>query len=120
MLVIDDVYRLTAQKRARWRDLTHNSVQTILIVERSLPSEVITNIRAALGAAPLLSLGPLSIAAVERYFVECSSAFGLGWNKTEIRGIARSTNGIPLTMRMTLEAAIGVRTSVQRQLIVQR
>lgn len=106
VLVIDDVYHLTPQRRTRWRELTRNGVQMVTIVERSLATEGVAIIRAALGSAPLLSLGPLSLAAAERYFVECSKAFGLRWNASEVRGTARSTGGVPLTMRMTVDAAI--------------
>lgn len=106
VLVIDDVCRLTPQKQTRWRELTQNGVQVVLIVERSVPSEMLSIIRASLGAAPLLSIGPLSPRATREYVIECSKRFGLGWNPTEIHGTARSTGGIPLTMRTTLDAAI--------------
>lgn len=106
VLVIDNVCRLTPQKRTRWRELTQNGVQVILIVERSVPSEMLLILRAALGAAPLLSVGPLAPGAAREYFIECSKRFGLGWTPNEIHGTARSTGGIPLMMRTTIDASL--------------
>src|SRR5207244_876055 len=61
VLVIDDVSRLSAQKRAWLRELTRNGVQIIVVVERSLPSDALAMIRASLEAAPLLSAARVSL-----------------------------------------------------------
>ena len=108
VLVVDDVVHLTAQRVRCLRELVRTlQCQTIVIVESSMPPDEIARLRAALGAARLLRLGPLSRRAVEQYFSESVRTLGLNWSSDEIRGTARATHGHPLTMHTTLEGVIG-------------
>jgi hypothetical protein len=108
VLVVDDITHVTAPRLRFFRELVRTGrCQIIVIVERSTRLEEIDRLRAVLGAAPLIHLGSLGPRMAERYFSLAALEHGLGWTVHEIRGTARSTHGHPLTMRMTLELAIG-------------
>jgi hypothetical protein len=51
-------------------------------------------------------VGPLSIASVNQYLREAGRACGLLWREDEVVGLAKSTHGVPLIMRLTLEMGI--------------
>jgi hypothetical protein len=107
VVVIDDVVCVTAQRLRSLRELVRaHRCQIIVIVERSVPSSDVTRLRAALGAARLVCLGPLSRGATERYFSLAVREHRLEWTLDEIRSTARSTHGHPLIMRATLGAAV--------------
>jgi hypothetical protein len=110
VVVIDDVIQITPQRLRTFRGLVRaHRCQVIVIVERSVPSFDVTRLRAALDAASLLRLGPLSRSATERYVSLAARDYRFGWTADEIRSTARSTHGHPLTMRATLEAAVAAR-----------
>ena len=115
--MLDDVARVTSQNVTFIRDLVwREELQCILIAERFLAPPELTRIRAILRAAPLLRLGPLSLAAVERYFTECARRCGLVWSASEIRSMARATHGFPSGMRLTLDAAMWSSQAQRREL----
>lgn len=107
VVVVDDVVQITAQRLRSLRELVRaDRCQIIVIVEGLVPSADVTRLRAALDAARLVCLGPLSRSATERYFALATRQHTLGWNIDEIRSTARSTHGHPLIMRATLQAAV--------------
>ena len=107
VVVLDDVVRITAQRLRSLRELLRATrCQIIVIVESSMPSGEVTRLRAALEAARLIRLRPLTKSATEQYFSLTAREQTLGWNLDEIRSTARSTHGHPLIMRATLEAAV--------------
>lgn len=107
VLVLDDLVRVTASQLRVFRELFQgHRYQLVAIVEQSMGSSELSRLRAALGAARLLRLGPVGPAMVERYFSYAATELRLGWHPGEIRGIARSTHGHPLTMRTTLEVVV--------------
>ena len=107
VVVLDDVVRVTAQRLRSLRDLVWATrCQIIVIVESSVSSGDVTRLRAALEAARLICLGPLTRNATEQYFSLAAREQTLGWNLDEIRSTAWSTHGHPLIMRATLEAAV--------------
>ena len=110
VVVVDDVIQITPQRLRTLRGLvrTHRC-QVIAVVERSVRNLDVTRLRAALDAARLLRLGPLSGSATERYFSIAARDYGFGWTVDEIRSTARSTHGHLLTMRATLEATVATR-----------
>jgi hypothetical protein len=116
VVVFDDVVRLTAQ-RARFirQVLDDERVRMILIAERTLIGDSLVRVRAMLGAAPVVHVGPLSDSEVEQYVAACVNAAGIAWRLADLRGMARSTNGYALGMRLTVEAALqGAAARAQR------
>lgn len=106
VLVLDDVVRVTWQRQRLLRDLARrHDVRFVIIVERILPPDDLMRLRAALQAARLVTLGPVSRAAAEQYFTIAAARLKLNWSSVEIRSIAGTTHGSPLVMRLTLEAA---------------
>ena len=110
VVVLDDVARITAQRLRSLRDLVRGTrCQIIVIVESCVSNGDLTRLRAALEAARLVCLGPLTRNATERYFALAAREQTLGWNLDAIRSTARSTHGHPLIMRATLEAAVATK-----------
>ena len=106
VIVVDDVAHVSAQRLRCFRDMTGLGWQVVAIIEQSMQPEEIVRLRAALGAARFVVLGSVSSGAAQRYFARALGALGLKWTEDEIRATATATHGHPLTMRMTLDAAI--------------
>jgi hypothetical protein len=107
VVVLDDAVHVSAPRRRFMRELLRGArCQIIVVVERSMSSDQLAHLRAILGAARLVQLRPLSTSTTVRYFSSAVKELGLAWSADDIRETARSTHGHPLTMRMTLEAAV--------------
>jgi hypothetical protein len=107
VVVVDDAVHVSRLRVRFVRELLRDcECQIIVVVEHSMPPDEVTRLRAALGAARLVQLGPLDGSATNQYFSMATEALGLQWSVDEIRQTARSTHGHPLTMRTTLEAAV--------------
>jgi energy-coupling factor transporter ATP-binding protein EcfA2 len=118
VLVADDVVHLTAPRTRFLRELVQTGRgQIIVIVERSMPNEEVARLRAALGAARLMRLGPVSSRMAERYFSLAAARHQLRCTAEQIRGTARSTHGHPLTMRTTLELAVATARSAAEEIV---
>ena len=109
VIVVDDIVRVSTQRLRSFRELTTSGCQIVAIVERSMRPEDLVRLRVALGAAPIMVVDSLSVRAADRYFALCCQMLGWGWSEPEIRATARATHGHPLTIRMTLEAAMARR-----------
>lgn len=113
--VLDDVARLTSPKLTFLRKLVpRGPASWIVIVERSLDDTALLRLRAALGAAPLVRLGPLSFAEVEQYVAACIRTRGLRWSTSEIRACARASQGFPLIVRWSMDAALRVQNGASQ------
>ena len=107
VLVLDDVARVTPQRIRLLREIAQrDDCRLVAIAERSLPPDDLLRLRAALGAAAMLRVGPLPLAAVEACLAAAVEAHGLGWTREEIQGTARATHGFALGVRLTLEDAL--------------
>jgi energy-coupling factor transporter ATP-binding protein EcfA2 len=118
VLVVDDVVHVTVPRMRFFRELVQTGRgQIVVVVERSMPREEVARLRAALGAARLMRLGPVSSRMAERYFSFAAIRHQLGWSAEQIRGTARSTHGHPLTMRTTLEVAVASACSAAEETV---
>jgi hypothetical protein len=110
VIVFDDVVRVTAQRARLIRGLLDDDrVRIIVIAERSVTGNELLRVRAMLNAAPVLHVGPLRESDVEQYVAACANAAGIGTASRELHGIARSTNGYALGLRLTVQSALRVR-----------
>ena len=107
VLVLDDVVRVTPQRARFIREtLASERIQMIVIADRTVKSDALLRLRATLGSAPVVQLGPLTASDVERYVSRRIEGTRVVWSRSELRAIARSTHGYPLGMRMTVDAAL--------------
>ena len=115
VVVFDDVVRVTPQRaKVIRRLLKDDRVRIILIAERVLAGDELVRVRGILNAAPVVHVGPLSEADVQHYVATLVNAAGRPWSSSDLRGIARSTNGYALGMRLTVEAALRGHTADPR------
>jgi hypothetical protein len=110
VLVFDDVARVTPQWiRFLGEIAQRGDCRLVAIAEHALPPDQLLRLRAALGAAAVLPVGPLPLAVVETILAAAVEAHGLGWTREDIRFTARATHGYALGMRLTLEEALARR-----------
>jgi hypothetical protein len=105
--VLDDVAAVTTPRLRFLREQVRaDHASWLVIVERSVDVAALGRLRAVLGAAVLVRLGPLSRAASERWVAEWVRIRGLNWDATGIRAFARTAHGCPLVLRLSLDAAV--------------
>ena len=104
--VLDDVGRLTPARRRFLRDITSEPGQSCIVVaDGCLGARALVQLRAALGAAPVIGLGPLSMRAAETFVAAEVRRRRLAWSPADIRASARSAHGVPLLLRLMMETA---------------
>jgi hypothetical protein len=104
--VLDDVAAVTTPRLRFLREQVRSEhASWLVIVERSVDATALERLRAALGAAALVRLGPLGQAAAERLVREGLRVRRIEWDETSLRAFARTAHGHALTLRMAVEAA---------------
>jgi hypothetical protein len=105
--VLDDVAVVTSPRLRFLREQVRaDHASWLVIVERTVNVAALGRLRAALGAAVLVRLGPLSQGATERWVAEWVRTRKLDWDATEVRAFARAAHGYPLALRLSLDAAV--------------
>jgi hypothetical protein len=105
--VLDDVAAVTTPRLRFLREQVRaDHASWLVIVERTVDVSALGRLRAALGAAGLVRLGPLSQAATERWVAEWARTRNLDWEASEARAFARAAHGCPLVLRLSLDAAV--------------
>jgi hypothetical protein len=113
--VLDDVAVVTTPRlRFLSEQVRSDGASWLVIVERSVDGTILERLRAALGAAALVRLGPLSDAAAERLVGEWLRARHLEWDPTSLRAFARAAHGHPLALRLAVEDALRARREAPR------
>jgi hypothetical protein len=108
--VLDDVAVVTSPRLRFLREQVRaDHASWLVIVERTVDVAALGRLRAALGAAVLVRLGPLSRAATERWVTDWVRMRELDWDATEVRAFAQAAHGCPLVLRLSLDAAVRAR-----------
>jgi hypothetical protein len=100
VIVLDNMARLSAQKRAFIRRLNQEErVRFIAIVEDFLPERELFLLRKELIPAEVITLRHLSVKAGDQLFRYFSGKYRFDWSDNHIKMLASATHGYPLGIR---------------------